>query len=85
MLIEQLKLSKTIPYTVQADGQETFTVSSSQNSYSVTNENQSCNCSFHKIMAMPCRHIFFARQHLGMSDFEISMVAINGKNHTRHY
>ena len=26
-------------------------------------------------MAMPCRHIFFVRQHLGMSDFEISMVA----------
>ena len=26
-------------------------------------------------MAMPCCQIFLVRQHLGMSDFEISMVA----------
>ena len=37
MLIEQLKFLKTVPYTMLADGQETFTVLRSQNSYSVTN------------------------------------------------
>jgi len=39
MLIEQLQLSKTVSYTVQASSEGTYAVSSSQNSYNVGKEN----------------------------------------------
>jgi len=58
MLIEQLQLSKTVSYTVQARSEGTYIASSSQNSYNVGKENQSCTCSFHKMIGMPCCHIF---------------------------
>ena len=75
MLIEQLKLSKTVHYDIQVGGSSEHVVLSTTGTYDVDAESLSCTCSFQQTLGLPCRHLFFVRSYLQLTTFECTMVA----------
>ena len=75
MLVEQLKLSKTIHYDIRVGRSSEHVVVSTTGTYDVDTENLACTCSFKQTLGLPCRHLFFARSYLHLTTFESTMVA----------
>ena len=75
MLVEQLKLSKTVHYDMQVGKGSEHVVVSTIGTYEVDPENLTCTCSFKQTLGLPCRHLFFARSYLQLTTFETTMVA----------
>ena len=78
--VEQLKLARIVDYkSGDNNGSDEFSVlSPNGKSYGVVLSAEIgavCNCAFHKTLLLPCRHIFFIRQHQIFSIFENSLIA----------
>ena len=76
LVIEQLKLSAKIAYsvTVEDSSQIHVTYQNHLHRVSINDHQTSCSCSFWKTMTLPCRHIFAARASQNMNLFEKQMV-----------
>ena len=72
LVIEQLKLSAKIAYSVTVEDSTQIHVAYKNHLHRVSiNDHQtSCSCSFWKTMILPCRHIFAARASQNMNLFE---------------
>jgi len=71
LVIQQLTLSRTVNYAITVANSE-YIVSYKEKQHSATPT--VCECSFHKQMKLPCRHILFIRQQLGLPVFDASLV-----------
>jgi len=71
LVIQQLTLSRTINYAIIVANSE-YIVSYKEKQHSATPT--VCECSFHKQMKLPCRHILFIWQQLGLAVFDASLV-----------
>lgn len=76
MIVNQLKVAKSVDYEVKLSKENTEAVVSYQDrSHSVSIDKGTCSCTFQRTMLMPCRHVFKCRLDCGLVVFDQSLVA----------
>jgi len=75
-MIEQLKLSHTVKYTItKGENTDNFIAVYKTHQHHVSLSANCCSCSFSKVMGLPCRHIFAVRTSQNLPAFKLQLVA----------
>ena len=72
LIVNQLKLARTVEYKVQVLSETSEAVISYQDRLHSVSVKGTCSCTFQKTLLMPCRHIF---EFIVASVFDPSLVA----------